>query len=65
MMAVIIDYGNATLGTARLKAPFHARIQGDGFVNRCQLYIQFEADGDGCRGIEHVVNSRHAQEEFS
>ena len=61
MMAVIVDHRDAAGLAAHLKAAIDAGIAGDGLANRFQRDVQLQADRDGGRGVQHVVNAGHAQ----
>ncbi len=61
MMAVVVDDGHAASLAAHLKTAIDARVAGDGRADRFQLDVEFQADRDSRRGVEHVVNAGHAE----
>ena len=61
MMAVIVDHRDAARLPAHLKPAIDAGIAGNGLANRFERNVQFQADRDGRRRVQHVVNAGNVQ----
>ena len=61
VVAVIVDHRDAAGLAAHLETAIDAGVAGDGLADRIERDVQFQADGDSGRRVQHVVNAGHAQ----
>ena len=61
MVAVVVDHRDAARRAAQLKAPVHAAKVAEAHGDLAAGNSKLVGNGDGGRGIEHVVMSRDIQ----
>ena len=63
VVRVVVHDADAALFADNLKAPLDAPEAFEGAGDGGKRDVEFEADGDGGKGVAHVVDARHVQRE--
>ena len=65
MMAVVVDHRDTARLAASLESAIDAGVGSDPLTNRIERDVEFQADGDGRGGVQHVVHAWNAQVKFA